>query len=311
MVDFYTDWCAWCARLESDTRQESGTSERVFLNRVDEGFWEVFDLQVLQGRLPAGTPGTEGVEEAVVGRSFAQGREDPEGVLGRRFRLAAGPDRSARELQVVGIVEDFPMPRHTRKVPGQVYLALASGVPGRLTVILRSGQGSEPPAELLRRTVSRIGPDIPVQEPTTWAAFAAFMRQFYDTVGTLGLAGGLGALVIALSGLYGLLAFQVRRRTREMGLRMALGADRGRMLRHILWKGARFQVPGLLLGLLIAWLVTPPMGPMLLTDRPHAPGPLLAVVGLLMLCGLAASLAPALRAARIAPARILREEEMG
>jgi len=113
---------------------------------------------------------------------------------------------------------------------------------------------------------------------------------------------------VAAVGLYGLLAFRVRQRRRELGLRLALGADGARLAREVLSLAVRQLVPAVLAGLILAWVAAPLIAVALLGGNPRSPLVYLGVAGAFLLVGIAAALGPALRAAALDPAQVLRGE---
>jgi ABC-type antimicrobial peptide transport system permease subunit len=116
------------------------------------------------------------------------------------------------------------------------------------------------------------------------------------------------ALLLALVGLYGLMAFSVNRRTREVGIRMALGADRGDVLLMVLKNAAGLVIGGLGVGLVCTWMVTRALKSFLFGVSEHDPLTVAAVSLLLVACGLIAAFVPARRAASIEPVQALRTE---
>ncbi len=116
------------------------------------------------------------------------------------------------------------------------------------------------------------------------------------------------ALMLAAVGVYGVISYAVAGRTREIGVRVALGAERGQITRLVLGEGARPVLLGVAVGLILAWLSTRLVEAMLYQVEPTDPATFVALPLLLLLVGVTASLVPALRATRIAPTEALREE---
>jgi ABC-type antimicrobial peptide transport system permease subunit len=116
------------------------------------------------------------------------------------------------------------------------------------------------------------------------------------------------ALVLASVGLYGVISYSVEQRHREMGVRLALGAGRGSVLRMVLAHGLRLTTAGLVVGLAAAISLTRYLQTVLYEVQPTDPGVLAAVLGILISTAIVASYVPARRATRVDPARILRDE---
>ncbi len=119
---------------------------------------------------------------------------------------------------------------------------------------------------------------------------------------------GLLALLVAAVGLYSLLAFSVAERTRELGIRTALGAERSQLLRGVVFQGTRLVVGGVVLGLTGAWLAAPLVEELLFDVEPRDPVVLGGVAAVLIVVALAASLLPGLRATRVDPMQALKTE---
>ena len=136
------------------------------------------------------------------------------------------------------------------------------------------------------------------------------VRATQDQRATGKLGGGLGLVVLLLSaiGVYGVVALAVTHRTREIGLRMAMGATRGEILRKVLGDAVRLSAPGMIVGALLAAGTAAAMRSMLLGTSPLDPVSFLSAGGLLLLVVLLAGLVPALRASGIHPVEALRRE---
>jgi ABC-type antimicrobial peptide transport system permease subunit len=157
--------------------------------------------------------------------------------------------------------------------------------------------------------VRRLDPEQPIQEVMTLHHFfqegALFAnRLIAQLVTTIGLFG----LLLATIGLYGVIAYSVSRRTREIGIRMAIGADRGEVLRLVLRQGARLTMIGVALGSALALVLSPVLQGQLVGVNPRDPMVFLAVPLLLSTVSLLACYVPAHRAARTHPLSALRQE---
>jgi ABC-type antimicrobial peptide transport system permease subunit len=129
-------------------------------------------------------------------------------------------------------------------------------------------------------------------------------RMLVQTVGAMGLLG----LTLALVGLYGLMAYTVSRRTREIGIRMAVGADRGAVLRMVLRQGARLALVGVAVGLVASAGVARGLASVIAGVQPGDPVALVLLPALLLAVTVGATMAPAVRAARIDPLVALRHD---
>jgi ABC-type antimicrobial peptide transport system permease subunit len=162
-------------------------------------------------------------------------------------------------------------------------------------------------APVARAAVARVDPRLIVEFTTLSGQLAASIsRERLLAV----LSGVFGAVALALAslGLYGVMAYSVARRTTEIGLRQALGADRRRVVRMVLADVARVVLAGTVVGLAGAAFVGRPMEALLFRTRPIEPLVLAGAAGALALVALLAGLLPARRASRVAPMSALREE---
>jgi len=156
--------------------------------------------------------------------------------------------------------------------------------------------------------VQAIDPNLPVFAARTLAAnagAATFQQRMAGSL--LSIFGGL-AIVLAAVGLYGVLAFIVSRRTREIGVRMALGATRSSVFRLVVGHGLRLTVIGAAIGIAAAFGIAKGLSSILFGVEVHDPVTLAGATAILLLCATAACLIPAVRATRVDPVRALKYE---
>lgn len=271
------------------------------------GYFKTFDVP-LQGRdfNPSDTQTSEPV--AIVNRTFAEkyfGREDP---IGRQIRMGDG--RSTEPWRtIVGVVPDLWHDGLENEKPQAVYLPFPQAPQRFMSVTIRPRGGT--PGQMtgpVRNLVSGMDPDLPIYFVKTLQERIDENSWFYRVFGALFMIMGAVALVLAAVGLYGVMAFNVSRRTREMGVRMALGAQAGDVVRLIVRQGMVQLAVGLLLGLGLAW----ELGKLLkiILFQVTAIDPLVygLTITVLVLAAAAASLVPARRATRVDPMVALRYE---
>jgi ABC-type antimicrobial peptide transport system permease subunit len=160
----------------------------------------------------------------------------------------------------------------------------------------------------LRALVTSIDPDVPVYDTQTMDGALAEFTWPFRVFGTLFVVFGVAALVLAAVGLYAVMAFAVGRRERELGIRIALGARRGAVVRAVFREGGGQLVAGLSVGLLLGTGIGRLGQAVLYQVRPADPVVLAVVAGVLAAAGCAACLVPALRATRVDPVTALRAE---
>jgi hypothetical protein len=246
------------------------------------------------------------VNEAFVARHLAN--EEP---LGKRIALGAaagggGSTPTLREIVgVVGNVRRFAL--HESAKPG-VYIPHPQLPSGAHAFVV---WGRIPPGELLaltRRTLWGLNPTLPIARETTMAELVGASvreRRF-----VLALLSGFAALALGLaaSGLFGLMSYLTAQRTREFGVRMALGAARGQLVSLVLRRGLALAAAGMLVGLALALALTRVLAGLLFNVTPLDTATFAASTALLLVTAAGASLYPAWRAATVDPLRALREE---
>jgi predicted permease len=269
-------------------------------------FFATMDIGVVAGRVftdgdTATSPAVAVVNEAYAARYFPH--QNP---VGRR--LDAVVRRQPRELEIVGVVGNTNAAGLRVEPPATVYVAyaqLTGDRPTTLSVRARAplGDAAARLQDLLRQRM----PGAPVEARFLSAQVeATLVRERMMAT----LAGAFGALALLLTcvGLYGLLACSVAERTREIGIRMALGAQGTRLVAMVLASGAKLLLVGVALGLPAAWLATRAVRSMLFGLAPTDPGVIAGAMTLLVAAAQLAAYLPARRASRVDPLIALRHE---
>lgn len=275
---------------------------------VSDGYFESMHISILRGRgfLPSDTAKSTLV--AVVNQHLADHFWPQQDAVGKRFHLntASGP-----LVEVVGIAQQAKYMWITEPPSDFLYLPFSQNQQSTMTLVAQSptGDASEL-APVLRRIVHGIDSDMPVFDVRTMRdLFTKLAIQTSDII--VEAVGGMGvmALVLAVIGLYGLIAYSVSRRTREIGIRMAIGANQRGVLQMVLGQGLKLTLAGTLAGLILGALASRLVASMFLLSG-HSASPILFVaIGVSLAgVGLLAAYAPARRASRIDPMRALREE---
>jgi predicted permease len=270
------------------------------------GFFNTFKV-ALEGR-DFGSGDSQGSEPvAIVNRSFASkyfGRQNP---IGRRFRM--GDARSKEPWRtIVGVVPDMWHDGPDNEDPQAVYLPFAQSPQRFMSVTIRPRGEPGAMTAPVRNLVSSLDPDLPIYFVKTLQERVDEETWFYRVFGVLFMIMGGVALVLAAVGLYGVMSFNVTRRTREMGVRMALGAQPGDVIRLILRQGMIQLAIGLVLGSGLAFLLSKGLKIILFQVTFLDPVVVGATLGVLVITALLASLIPAHRATRVDPMTALRYE---
>jgi predicted permease len=281
--------------------------DSVNLNVVDPGYFDTLGIALLAGR-GFGEDGENTPAVAIVNEAFER-VHFPEGsdrdVLQHRLSFS-GP--RGPWLEVVGLVRDSKYGTLTEPDAPIAYVPLAQNHETGMVLYVRTAGDPAGLVTAVRRAVQSLEPNLPLPE----------VRPLLDSIGgslyaarmgalLLGVFGGL-ALVLSAVGVYGVMAFSVARRTREIGVRMALGATSRNILTLVVGRGVKQLVTGLVLGLAIAFAVTRLMREVLFNVSPADPLVFGTVIAVITLVGLAACWLPARRAAYLHPLEALRRE---
>jgi putative ABC transport system permease protein len=243
----------------------------------------------------------------VVNQALAQ-RFWPNGnAVGQRIRFGDWP--AAPVLQVVGVAGNGKYQSASDKFEPYLYIPERQMEPVPMTLFVYTASDPAHMASAIRAEVNAAAPDMPMYEVHT-------MKEIFEVHGLLparGMAqmvGAMGAigLVLGVLGLYAVAAFAVTRRTREIGIRMALGATAESVLRSVLASGVKVTLAGIAIGIGGALLLTRYFADYLDRVNPRDPAAFFGVSILLMLVAIAACWAPARRAARVDPAVTLKYE---
>ena len=283
-------------------------SNSVALRTATPEYFETMGIPLREGRDLAAADTRRSPLVAVVSGSFARRYWPERSAIGMRFTIAG------EERAIVGVVGDVRIRGLERESEPQVYLpsaqmadsAIMFYAPKDLVVRSSSSEAALMPA--LRRIVAGADPDQPISEVRTLSGIVD--DETAPRMTQLRLLGALStvALLIAGLGIHGLLAFVVSRRTRELGVRRALGEGTGSLVGRVLREGVALSVVGVLLGIGAAWAAARGMGAVLAGIGPADLPTLLAVAALCLGTAVIGGLRPAIRAARVDPVIALREE---
>jgi predicted permease len=276
-----------------------GTIARLSIKSVSPAYHAVLRIPLRRGRLftAADRPGAPPViilNEAAVA-AYLPG-EDP---IGRTFGGGA---------TIVGVVGDVRQNGVERDVMPEMYSPLAQGRASGAELLVRTSGDPYDSLRAIRAAIFEMLPDVPLRNVTTIEEmFSRRLAQRRLTMLLLGLFGLLG-LTIAGAGLYGLMAFVVSQRTREIGVRMALGASRGRVVGTVVVHALALVAVGVALGSSLAWYLSGTARAFLFGIAPTDPRAFAAAAISLLAAAAVATIVPAWRAASVDPVAALRAE---
>jgi predicted permease len=278
----------------------------VLTDFVSPGFFDLFKLPRLQGRDFSWDDGPGKPAVALVSASLARALFPAGDVIGQHIHVA-GPAR--RDVEVIGVVADAPYGKLGDPRPLVVFrpiLQEAAKAQYPIAYVRASGDLST-----VRDGYTRVVKSLGHRSlrgfitSSEWVDHALLQERF--TAGLATFAAGL-TILLACMGVYGLLAYSVTARVREIGVRVALGAERRTVVWMIVRDGLAIAVPGVLIGAACAWAAARLVRARLYGIAPSDPRTLLIAAAIFLAAALAASLVPALRASRVAPVEALREE---
>jgi len=302
--------------VDVDGYQEApGREARGDLQVASDGAFEAMGMRLVRGRWFTTADTMASVPVAVVNETMARTYwTDPGAVIGGRIRVGNPTNRPW--ATVVGIVADERHNGVTAIVNEKFFIphtqwpvVTAGGDPIRsVFVVARTAGDPMQVAGAVRREIGQMDASVPVADVRTMQEVVAAALATPRLTGFL--LGAFAALALALAavGLYGVLAYLVSQRTQEIGIRLALGADRSAVLAMVLRHGLSLAGAGVVIGLMGALALTRLMQGLLYDVRPTDPITFAAVTAVLLLVALTASVLPALRAVRVSPTVALRTE---
>ncbi|MEJ7810719.1 MAG: ABC transporter permease [Gemmatimonadaceae bacterium] len=277
------------------------------LDAVTPDYFRVMGVSLLRGRAFTAQDRDSAPPVVIVNANMARRFWPNDGALGKRFKYG-GPESRAPWMTIVGVVADMRRTGFDAPVRYETFLPLAQTGDAGMTLVVRTARDALALAAAVRGQVRALDPDQPVYEVKTMDQLLSTMvaqRRFSMTL--LGTFAAL-ALVLGVVGVYGVTSYLVAQRTREVGLRLALGADPRQLVRMVVGQGMRVAAAGMALGLLGALVVARLMVGLLYGVTPVDAVTLIAVTALLALATLVANYLPARRAARVDPLVALRAE---
>jgi predicted permease len=274
--------------------------------RVDPGYFSALQIQLLKGRFFTSDDRIGHPKTVIISHQLEQQYFPGQSPLGKHLHVVPYGDA---DFEIVGVVADtlYQVGQPSRPVMYYPVLSGSSG-PGGLTLVVRTASDPLAMSVPVEKEIAALDPELPVSNVQT------MQQAIGDSLGntsfsaTLVLSFAVLSLVLASVGLYGVLSYLMTQRTTELGVRMALGAQRDQVLRLMLFDGLRPAIIGLALGALASAGITQLIGSMLYDTRPLDPLVYVTVTLSLLMVATLASMIPAWRASRLDPMQALRAE---
>jgi len=279
-----------------------------YYNTVTTGYVETMGIPIVEGRAfqPTDALGKTVMINQTMARTFYKDQSP----IGRRVRPSAPPSANVPWFTIVGVLKDVKQGGVDRKTGTELYFHLdqVNFSVGTMNIVMRTTQPAEALSGTIRAAVARLDGSLPVVK------LRSVDDVFSEAIGRprllaelLGIFAGL-AILLAAIGSYGVLSYMVTERRREIGIRMALGADRASVLRMVLTQGLRLTFVGVVAGLTAAFALSRLLASLLFGVKPTDPLTIAVVVGLISVVALVACYLPARGATRVDPMLVLREE---
>jgi predicted permease len=286
-----------------DTPEDEAPSIDVTV--VSPGYFETMGVPLLQGRDFVDGDDATSPLVVIIDEAAAQRFWPGENPIGKRLRLG-GPEGPQRAI--VAVAQTTKVRTLGEQPRPYLYVPLAQRHRGIISLVVRTAGDPAATLPLLRREGLLLDESLPIMELKTMKQHLGIML-FAPRVGgiLLGVFGGL-AILLATIGLYGVVSYAAAQRTREVGIRVALGARPGDVVRLVIGQGMVMVGVGAVIGLVLAFAGARPLGSFLYGIRPWDPSTFLGITLLLVGVAFVATMVPALRAARLDPTVALRRE---
>jgi putative ABC transport system permease protein len=274
---------------------------------ISANYFEAMGIRLLRGRWFNSADAATSAPVAVINEALAHRIWPGEDPIGKRLRQGL-PESGSPWLEVIGVVADVKVFGVEEAIPMQTYVPLAQLPPTSFWLTVRTAGDPLQSVAAVERTIHSIDKDLPVFAIRSMDQVLGSSRAQRLLTLTLLVSFAVLALLLAAVGIYGVISYSVKQRTRELGIRMALGAQRGDVLKLILTQGLKLALIGVVIGLGAAIALTRWMESLLFGVRPTDPITFGAIAGVLLSVALLACYIPARRATKVDPMVALRSE---
>ena len=268
---------------------------------VDPSYFDTMHVPIVEGRGIAESDTKEAPRVAVVSQAAARRLWPGESAIGKRMRMQSG-----RVVEVVGVAQDYKVRTVGESPRPMIHFARRQAPNTSVGLLVRTSAPASDILPALRSEITALDPNLVPFELTTMSEETA--RSLIPVRAGAVILAGLGAFAVFLAGvgLYGLIAYSVSRRTREIGTRIALGATPSGIIKQVVFEGSRLLVAGGILGLIGAFVAGRLLESILYGISALDPLSFIAGAAVLTIAALAANTLPALAAARVDPIRALK-----
>ena len=293
--------------LSVEGRDYGDDSKKPFVNylTVSPSYFETFRIMPTQGRLFDSRDTLNSLSAVVINQHMAHSMFPDESPIGKRIRFDLDEDKTW--YTVIGVVPDVVMDEDGLIDEG-VYISVLQHPQRFMSIVMRGDGDPRGLVGAVRTALAQTDPDLALYWLRTFDESRVIRTAGFRIIGTMFAVFAGVALTLAAAGLFGVLAFHVGQRTREIGVRRALGADNGRILRMVMRASGVQILLGVGIGMTLLPLMGRGLGDILGDVSPYDPGIYGLVVGLMITVAVIATLAPTRRALKVDPAAALRYE---
>jgi predicted permease len=298
-------WMNWNEDLFVPGIDSVGRLGDFYAHAVSPGYFKTMGTRILRGRGVSDADREDAPRVIVVSRSMARTLWPDKDPLGQCVKVGADTVPCST---VVGIAEDIRRGSFDEDAGLQYYLSIAQGRDHRGGLFVRTRGDARAHRQRVRVELQRLMPGVAYVNTTPLQDILDQNARAWQLGATMFTIFGGVALLLAAVGLYGVMAYNTAQRTRELGVRIALGAQRGDVVRLVLGGGVRVAIAGIVAGMLIALVAGRFIAPLLFRISPNDPSVFATVTITLLVTAALASLLPAWRATRVDPNIALRTE---
>ena len=285
-----------------------GQAQTALRLSVSSSYFRAFGIPIVSGHLFSSSDDGHTRPAAVVSQAFATRYFPGEDAVGKRIRMGDPGPAQTPWLTIVGVVGEATYSLWDRARPPAVYMNVAELPTSAVNYAITTGGDPLALAPAIRKALAAIDPGLPLEDVQTYEQFVhEKLTGLFYVAATLGFD-ALVALLLASIGIFGVMANLVGERTREIGVRMAMGAEREQVLRMILGRAAWLTGMGVSAGLVLALALAHEVANLLYQVSPNDPLVFASIAGTIIAVAFLASWIPARRAARIDPMMALRDQ---
>jgi putative ABC transport system permease protein len=285
-----------------------GQSRTALRLPVSAGYFGEFHIPLISGRLLSAGDDLRSQPVAVVSRSFAEHYFPGENALGKHIRMGSAGAGQTPWMTIVGVVEETTYRLWLPDRPAAVYMSVAQQPPAGITYAIESSGDPMAIAQAARKSLAGLDPALPLNLVESYAQLTREkLTGMFFVSGLIGVD-GLIALLLSAVGIFGVMANLVGERTREIGVRLAMGARREDVLKMILKRAGWLTGTGVCVGLVLAFALAHGLANLIRDVSPNDPAVFSGITATVIAVALLASWLPARRASRIDPIVALRDE---